>query len=75
MDFVQGGDFFTLMRKVHPLCCYEKSINTNTIPLFPYSPVPQFKRIPEEWVRMYVMEVIKPTIYVLNPQSLYTNVY
>ncbi|KAJ1439753.1 kinase-like domain-containing protein [Ochromonadaceae sp. CCMP2298] len=31
MDFVQGGDFFTLMRK--------------------------FKRIPEEWVRLYVMEV------------------
>lgn len=31
MDFVQGGDFFTLMRK--------------------------FKRIPEDWVRIYVIEV------------------
>lgn len=31
MDFVQGGDFFTLMRK--------------------------FKRIPEDWVRLYVIEV------------------
>ena len=31
MDFVQGGDFFTLMRK--------------------------FKRLPEDWVRLYVIEV------------------
>eukprot|EP01038_Epipyxis_sp_PR26KG_P005248 gene5248-7293_t len=31
MDFVQGGDFFTMMRK--------------------------FKRIPEDWVRLYVIEV------------------
>ncbi len=32
MDFVQGGDFFTLMRK--------------------------FRRLPEDWVRIYVCEVI-----------------
>jgi serine/threonine protein kinase len=31
MDFVQGGDFFTLMRK--------------------------YRRLPEEWVRVYVCEV------------------
>lgn len=31
MDFVQGGDFFTLMRK--------------------------FRRLPEEWVRLYVLQV------------------
>ena len=31
MDFVQGGDFFTLMRK--------------------------FKRMPEDWVRLYVVEI------------------
>eukprot|EP00595_Chromulina_sp_UTEXLB2642_P002875 CAMPEP_0196763952 /NCGR_PEP_ID=MMETSP1095-20130614/5090_1 /TAXON_ID=96789 ORGANISM="Chromulina nebulosa, Strain UTEXLB2642" /NCGR_SAMPLE_ID=MMETSP1095 /ASSEMBLY_ACC=CAM_ASM_000446 /LENGTH=721 /DNA_ID=CAMNT_0042118303 /DNA_START=526 /DNA_END=2688 /DNA_ORIENTATION=- len=31
MDFVQGGDFFTLMRK--------------------------FKRLPEDWVRLYVAEI------------------
>jgi serine/threonine protein kinase len=31
MDFVQGGDFFTLMRK--------------------------FRRLPEDWVKLYVMEV------------------
>lgn len=31
MDFVQGGDFFTLMRK--------------------------FKRMPEDWVRIYIAEI------------------
>lgn len=45
MDFVQGGDFFTLMRK--------------------------FKRLPEDWVRIYVSEIAMALQYLHDMDVVY----